>query len=687
MKKGFTLAELLGVIVILAVVALIAFPIVSQSIDSNRKKLYQSQLDEIKLGAEKWAYENINMLPTANNGTVTITLLNLKESGFLPLDIKNPITGKLLPNDMTITITYRNNSYDITVNGESGTDVNNDFNSNAPTIILNGEAITYVEIKGTYSELGAIAKDKDGNLIDDISITYREGSTEVGGIDASRFTTYSVVYSATSNGYTSNITRTVIVRDTTAPVLSLEDTTELTKDELASFNLLAGVSVTDNSGETINIQTSGFDRLPTDKIVEYKACDSSNNCTTKRRIIKIVSVKEYVDNSGANKPKLLANMIPIKYNGSSWVYADVSEEWYDYNSKEWANAVVLNSGVTKSVGNTISESEIALWYVWIPRYKYQLFNANNGSVSVQQINVTFETGTSTTGTVRCVDKVSKSGNDSEICTNAINGNWYTHPAFTFGDKDLTGFWMGKFEVSTTNSTCNSTPSATNCNKELPITIKPGVSSFRYASIANQFNSIRNIETDYGISNGDSHMTKNMEWGAVAYLKQSKYGLGIADIGFNSSNSSYYTGGGSGTSYKINVTYSTTGNIYGVYDMSGGSWEYVMGNMVDSSGNFYASRSGFTSAPEDKYYDKYTYGTSLAHARGKLGDATKETLTTFGSSTGGWYSDYAYFVSASDSWFPRSGSYSDGSSAGVFYFNGSRGSAYGSVSSRAVITPN
>lgn len=291
MKKGFTLAELLGVIVILAVVALIAFPIVSQSIDSNRKKLYQSQLDEIKLGAEKWAYENINMLPTANNGTVTITLLNLKESGFLPLDIKNPITGKLLPNDMTITITYRNNSYDITVNGESGTDVNNDFNSNAPTIILNGEAITYVEIKGTYSELGAIAKDKDGNLIDDISITYREGSTEVGGIDASKFTTYSVVYSATSNGYTSNITRTVIVRDTTAPVLSLEDTTELTKDELASFNLLAGVSVTDNSGETIDIQTSGFDRLPTDKIIEYKACDSSNNCATKRRIIKIVSVK------------------------------------------------------------------------------------------------------------------------------------------------------------------------------------------------------------------------------------------------------------------------------------------------------------------------------------------------------------------------------------------------------------
>lgn len=662
MKNGFTLAELLGVIVILAVVALIAFPIVSQSIDKNRQKLYQSQLDEIELGAEKWAYENINMLPTANNSTITITLLNLKESGFLPLDIKNPITGNLLPNDMTITITYRNNSYEITVNGETGTDVSNDFNSNAPTIILNGEAITYVEIKGTYNELGAIAKDKDGNLIDDISITYREGSTEVGGIDASKFTTYSVVYSATSNGYTSNITRTVIVRDTTAPVLSLPDTTELTKDELASFNLLAGVSVTDNSGETIDIQTSGFDRLPTDKIIEYKACDSSNNCTTKRRIIKIVSVKEYNDGSGANEPELLANMIPIKYNGSSWVYADVSEEWYDYNSKQWANAVVLNSGVTKSVGNTISESEIALWYVWIPRYKYQLFNANNGSVPFQQINVTFENGTSTTGTVRCVDDASGSGNSSEICTNATNGNWYTHPAFTFGDEELTGFWVGKFEISGTADL---------------LTIKPGISSLTNRSIYNNFISIKGISNSYGLT-GDSHMIKNMEWGAITYLKQSKYGLGVVDIVTNNSS---INGGGSGTSYKNNVGQSTTGNIYGIYDMSGNMWEQVMGHMASSNGVF-------TSNFEEKYYDKYTYSsTSPVHSRGKLGDATKETLTTAGSYTGSWYNDYAYFPYYTYSYFMRGGYQGTGVSVGIFAFNYTPGDSSTNYSSRAVITPN
>ena len=380
---------------------------------------------------------------------------------------------------------------------------------------------------------------------------------------------------------------------------------------------------------------------------------------------------EYTDNSGANAPELATNMIPITYNGSNWVYADISEEWYDYDAKEWANAVVLNSGVSKSVGDTISESEIALWYVWIPRYKYQLFNANNGSVSQQLINVTFESGTASTGTVSCTDAVSGSGSSSQTCTNASNGNWYTHPAFTFGSEQVTGFWVGKFEVSGSTS---------------KITVKPGVSSLRSTTVSAFFTAIQNMRTTYSLS-GDSHMMKNMEWGAVAYLKQSSYGLGTTDITINS-NSSYYTGGGSSsTSYKSNTGQSTTGTVYGVYDMSGGAIEYVMGNMVNSSGGFYSSSAGFSSAPDAKYYDKYTYGTSYTdHGRGKLGDATKETLSTFGSSTGGWYSDYAHFVISSDSWFRRGGYCYSTSSAGVFYFDRHHGGSGNRYSARAVLIP-
>jgi len=393
---------------------------------------------------------------------------------------------------------------------------------------------------------------------------------------------------------------------------------------------------------------------------------------------------KYKDNSGANQPDLLANMIPIKYENSNWVYADINEKWYDYDNREWANAVILNSGITKTVGQTISEDEIALWYVWIPRYKYQLFNANNGRVSERLINVTFENNTETTGTVKCTDSVSGSGSSSETCTNATNGNWYTHPAFTFGNQELTGFWMGKFEISGTTS---------------KITIKPNVSSLRRQTIATFFTSIQSISNNYNIDNADSHMIKNMEWGAVAYLKQSKYGLGTTRIDTNN-NSNYITGcgevAGSQSSTKC-IQYntsegalsSTTGNITGVYDMGGGSNEYVMGSIVNSSGKFYENDSGFSSAPEAKYYDDYTYDSgetsNLSHTRGKLGDATKETLATNGGTIfEAWYGQESAFPNAGVAWFLRGEHYNYNSRTGVFSFYRYSGSAKSDYSSRAIL---
>ena len=370
----------------------------------------------------------------------------------------------------------------------------------------------------------------------------------------------------------------------------------------------------------------------------------------------------YTDNSGANTPKLFNNMVPIKYENNKWLVADLYSKWYDYNSKQWANAIVLNSGVTKNVGDEVTEEEISLWYVWLPRYKYTIFNGNKGNVSEQLINITFENGVDKTGTLRCNDNA----DGSETCTDntygsIVNGkSTYTHPAFKFGNTNLTGFWVGKFEVSGSTST---------------ITVKPNVTSLRNQTVSSFFTAIQNVKTTYGINNADSHMMKNMEWGAVAYLKQSKYGLGTTDIAVND-NASYYTGGGTSDAYKTNVAQSTTGNIYGVYDMSGGAWEYVMGNYNDT-----ISSSGFSSMPDKKYYNKYTSST------GKMGDATMETLKTSGTYGGGdgWYSDFTKFPPTNGQWFYRSGGNSDAKYAGVFYFYSSGGQSIKTISSRAVLS--
>ena len=288
MKRGFTLVELLGVLIVLAIIALITIPIINKSLKDNKERLYNSQLEEIASAAEKWAYKNINLLPTENGEIVTVTLLTLKESGDLPLDVRDPRNNELLPNDMMVTITLENNSYVFTVDTESGSSITDEFNENAPIIILNGSHIQFVEINSDYNEQGAKAQDKSGNVLTDINVTYQENGTEIAIIDTSQFKTYTAIYSITADGYTSRITRTIIIRDTTPPDLVIPDNVELTAEGLSSFNILTGVSATDNSGEAITVQTSGFDELPTDKIIEYTACDSRNNCVTKRRLIKII---------------------------------------------------------------------------------------------------------------------------------------------------------------------------------------------------------------------------------------------------------------------------------------------------------------------------------------------------------------------------------------------------------------
>lgn len=290
-KNGFTLVELLATLIILAVITMITFPVVNSIIKSGKENLYQAQLQEIEEATEKWAYLNIDLLPT-NGNTITVTILELKKAGLLPLDARDPRNDELLPNDMEVVISCNNNVYSYNVNEESGTDITSEFNENSPILILNGNPLEYVEFGSIYTDKGAKAKDKNGNAINNINIMYQYNGSEIGSLNTSEFKTYTVVYSTTSTidgkNYSSSITRTVIVRDTTAPELIVPSKVEITLSEASSFNVLDGATATDNSGENIAITTSGYEVSAGQKIVSYTACDSRNNCTTKKRIINIV---------------------------------------------------------------------------------------------------------------------------------------------------------------------------------------------------------------------------------------------------------------------------------------------------------------------------------------------------------------------------------------------------------------
>ena len=566
----------------------------------------------------------------------------------------------------------------------------------------------------------------------------------------------------------------------------------------------------------------------------------------------------YTDTSGANAPVLAEGMIPVVYDEGLgyWIKADINAGWYNYTDKIWANAVMVKTDATEGVEcsksrsyymnapayTPVKEEDILAYYVWIPRYKYKLFNATYASgTSPSLIDVTFENETSTTGNVTCT----YASNGAETCQNKANGNWYTHPAFTMknasGNKtELKGIWVGKFETSGSTTTP---------------TVKPGVSSLKKITVANMYSTgLIFRSTDYITSNGinqsDPHMMKNIEWGAVAYLKQSNYGLGITDITINNS-SSHITGRssgdpsridyssegtykyneprvikelveGSGTqltvatpssdntytwtnigtsdspiwksanqgvasssttltyaftlngqgvlsfdysvssegasydylyytikqgdniidstgtstkiggtsygtadasmtyvskthilevgTYTLEFTYrkdsstdsgtdsgyvknvkvlenaeikttnlgieqgggaaSTNGNITGIYDMSGGAFEYVMGNYNETTGN-----SGLTvSTVPTQHIDIYS-GTSVSASH--LGDATGETA--------GWYGDSALFISSSSPWFGRGGYHSEKYYAGMFNFGSGAGGDYINPGFRVVLS--
>jgi len=282
MKKGFTLIEILTVIIVLGVVSLIVFPAVNVMIKESREKLNNEQLEKIKLASEKWAYNNIDLLPSIDGESITITLLELKRGGYLPLDIRDPRTDELISNGLSVVITYQSNDYKYTIRDIIS---NTEYNENSPILVLNGEPVETIEINESYIENGVVAKDSSGNLLNNVIITYYDNGKEIANINTSELKTYTVEYSVTDNGLTTIITRTVIINDTIAPVVNLPEKVTITSSEAEDYDLMNGVIITDNSNKEPSIQITGYDTTVGEKIVSYKACDVSNNCTTKNRII------------------------------------------------------------------------------------------------------------------------------------------------------------------------------------------------------------------------------------------------------------------------------------------------------------------------------------------------------------------------------------------------------------------
>lgn len=274
--------------------------------------------------------------------------------------------------------------------------------------------------------------------------------------------------------------------------------------------------------------------------------------------------------------------------------------WYDYKAgvNKWAN--VKTSGGTNDC-----------YWVWIPRYAYKIPSKN----SAQTIQVAFLNGKGAS-TKDIIDPTLRATIEQEdgFKTNTQTytveeGDWVIHPAFTNdgngGLGDLTGIWVAKFEASSdtvktinvmdgTGDMASLSTSGGGAYTNQQITVRPNVTSWRGLNVNDMFTACRDMTSSTNTSSSlsgstalDSHLMKNTEWGAVAYLSMSQYGKNSivynnpyykADqstiTGLAGSNPTQTNNGTTTDLHIYNTTgginASTTGNVYGIYDMAGRS---------------------------------------------------------------------------------------------------------------------
>ena len=253
--------------------------------------------------------------------------------------------------------------------------------------------------------------------------------------------------------------------------------------------------------------------------------------------------------------------------------------------------------LSRNNGFVINENDISSFYVWIPRYKYRLFNimgeenTNTYNALNNGIDIVFEKDLTSSGVIYCENNNCFSNIDKTInITSLDNDKYYTHKAFSTTNNELSGIWVSKYEVSLISDN--------------NIESKPGTEVWRNNNLSNYYENIKKISTEENYS-----IIKNTEWGAITYLTYSKYGICKDKCQKLDNNNTYISGN--------NKDDSTTKNIYGVYDMSGSASEYTMSN-ITNNGTLNIDNSNFKNLIIDtddyELYEKYTF---------ILGDATKE----------------------------------------------------------------
>lgn len=449
---------------------------------------------------------------------------------------------------------------------------------------------------------------------------------------------------------------------------------------LSAVNLGASNKIGSQTEEIKNIEEE-YKAVSTDEVMKQEYINNIEKPQYEAEVTAYKTDGSWSEEKGVNVPNItpLSGMQLVKYDEvtKTWIddetnfaYDYDANRYYDKSAEEKATFLASKSDNrnNKWANARVNTNGEDSYFVWIPRFEYRI---REGAVEVKFIPVS---------------------QTSEDKPNDGYPDYFVHPAFLSSKRnggwreDIPGFWIGKFESSKSNAAGNS------------ICIIPGVNSFQLDYFESyDVNSAYNYSFNYN-RNLESHLIKNSEWGAVAILALSQYGRNGNEVRLNNS---MITGSAGGTdnaaagaeSYAFNtpngVLASTTGNVYGVYDMSGGLVEYTSAYNKGSNylnnghGNAFAKQdtdqnTNYSTEYATAYeYQKYNMGADWP-AKPVLGDACDFF---------GWFSDFGVMSNNTLPFFLRGGRYSQGERSGLFAIKIDNGIGNYEYGFRVTLTPN
>ena len=103
-KKGFTLIEIIGIVVILSVIFIVAVPSLTKTLKKNEQNKYNDYIENLNIAAENYVVDKLQAGETFND-YMEFTIGDLIDAGYIKEIITNPETNETITRDYKIKVT------------------------------------------------------------------------------------------------------------------------------------------------------------------------------------------------------------------------------------------------------------------------------------------------------------------------------------------------------------------------------------------------------------------------------------------------------------------------------------------------------------------------------------------------------------------------------------------------------